>query len=63
MNYINDENTQCNEAQTRELVELLQKWGWDVEYGSGTYWEFESDWERDDFYTDFDKAFNLATEV
>ncbi len=61
MNYINDENTQCNENQTRKLVELLQEWGWEVEYGSGTSWEFSSDWERDDFNTAFDKAFNLAT--
>lgn len=61
MNYINDEHTQCAEAPTRELVKLLQKWGWDVEYGTGPSWTFESDGECDDFYTDFDKAFNSVT--
>ena len=61
MNYINDDHTQCTETQTRKLVEILQGWGWEVEYGASVSWTFGSDWERDDFNTAFGKAFDLTT--
>jgi len=48
-NYISTENTQYDEATTRAIVAELQILGWDVEYGEGTSWAFESEWERDDF--------------
>ena len=60
-NYINDETTQCTEAQTRKLVSILQEWGWEVAYGTSTGWKFTSDRECDDFHNAFGKAFNLAT--
>ena len=59
--YIDTENTQCNEDHTKALVEKLQEWGWDVEYGSGPMWQFDSEWDRDDFETAFSQAFNEVT--
>ena len=61
-NYISTENTQYDENTTKALVDKLQEWGWDVEYGSGPSWQFDSDWETDDFYNAWDSAMRTIKE-
>ena len=60
-NYISTGNTQYDEDTTRAIVAELQILGWDVEYGAGTAWQFESDWERDDFEMAWIEAERKAT--
>jgi len=60
-NYISTENTQYDEKTTRAIVDELKKLGWNVEYGEGLPWQFESEWERDDFEMAWIEAERKAT--